>query len=197
MAIAIRVYEVISGLPIIAREYLVSQVKTILNAHQQSGLSMEVKIKKLRPNTKFLVRDCGNGIDLFADLDSPILLYPGMRRLIPTGIAIQLPSNTEAQLRPKRGIAINCGVTILDAPHIIQEGDENEIQVLLINLGEKGFSVKPGAAIARMVIVPVYYPKIYFIEETEAIATENISDLLLESPPTVNTSLKVGTLSRY
>lgn len=117
---------------------------------------MEVRITKLHPSSKIVTGGTNSGVDLFAHLDAPVLLCPGMRKLIPTGIAVHLPTHLEAHLRPKRSLAIEYGVTMLDAPQIIRVEDNAEIQVLLINLGRNGFSVKPGMAIAEMAIAPVY-----------------------------------------
>lgn len=136
---------------------------------------MEVRIKKLHSDSQFSAWSCGNGMDLFAYLDSPVLLNPGMRRLVPTGIAVNLPLGTEAQVRPKRCLAINFGITILDTPQIIAEDDASEIHILLVNLGEKGFSVKSGMAIAQLAIVPVYQPQFSLIDETGVVAYEEMA----------------------
>lgn len=155
---------------------------------------MEVRIKKLHPTAKLTVHEYGSGVDLFAHLDSPVLLCPGMRKLIPTGIQIQLMAGTEAHLRPKRSMAIDFGVTILDAPQIIREGENEEIHILLINLGEHGFSVKPGMAIAQMAIAPVYRPEICFLEDAEELLQDEVFETLREIVHPVN-GHKMGALT--
>lgn len=80
---------------------------------------------------------------------------PGARRLIRTGLAMELPPGTEAQLRPRSGLAAKHGITVLNAPGTIDEGYRGEIGVLLINLGDETFSVEPGMRIAQLVIAPV------------------------------------------
>jgi dUTPase len=115
---------------------------------------MEAKIIELHTETHISALTPGsNRLCLHARLDGPVLLAPGARKLIPTGIAIALPTSTEAHIRPRRDLAVECGVTILDAPCIVSSGDLSEIEVLLINLGEKGVSIKPGMAIADMSII--------------------------------------------
>lgn len=115
---------------------------------------MEVKIIKLHSATHLSTPDSNsNCLCLHARLDGPVLLAPGARKLISTGIAIALPTSTEAHIRPRRDLAIECGVTILDAPYVITSGDLSEIEVLLINLGEKGVSIKPGMAIANLSVI--------------------------------------------
>lgn len=82
-------------------------------------------------------------------------LPPGGRRLVRTGLAVELPPGTEAQLRPRSGLAAKHGVTVLNAPGTIDEGYRGEIGVLLVNLGEEAFAVEPGMRIAQLVIAPV------------------------------------------
>jgi dUTP pyrophosphatase len=125
---------------------------------------MKVNIKKLHEDAQAPAYDNGFGMDVFAYLANPVLLYPGMRKLIPTGIMLELPTHTEAQLRPKRELAINCGVTVLDAPQVIHASFNDEIQVLLINLGETAFSVRPGMAIAQLSLAPVYELDFHLVE---------------------------------
>jgi dUTPase len=78
-------------------------------------------------------------------------------------------------------MAIHYGVTILDAPQVVREGDTDEVQVLLANLGDKGFSIKPGMAIAQMTIVPVYQPQVHLVADREESATEERVDSRVDS----------------
>lgn len=94
------------------------------------------------------------GFDLYSVED--YVLQPGEYKSIDTGIRIQLPRNTEAQIRPKSGIANNFGVTVLNTPGTVDEGYTGNIQVILINLSKKPFEIKVGNKIAQMVIAPVY-----------------------------------------
>ncbi len=94
------------------------------------------------------------GMDLIAAVpaDTPLKLSPGARVLVPTGIAIALPPGTEAQVRPRSGLAIKHGLTVLNAPGTIDADYRGEIQVLLVNLGSEAVTVARGMRIAQMVI---------------------------------------------
>lgn len=92
------------------------------------------------------------GVDLRANIDEEIILYPMERKLIPTGIFIELPKHYEAQIRPRSGLAAKHGITVLNSPGTIDADYRGEIMVILINLSSEYFSVKPGMRIAQMVI---------------------------------------------
>lgn len=94
------------------------------------------------------------GLDLVAAVaaDAPVAIAPGDRALIPTGIAIALPPGFEAQVRPRSGLALNHGVTVLNSPGTIDADYRGEIQVILVNLGRKSFTVERGARIAQLVV---------------------------------------------
>ncbi len=92
------------------------------------------------------------GLDLLAAIESDFELRPGARALVPTGIAIALPLGFEAQVRPRSGLAVNHGLTVLNAPGTIDSDYRGEIKVPLINLGEAPFRIARGTKIAQMVI---------------------------------------------
>lgn len=97
------------------------------------------------------------GLDLMAALspEESLLLAPGERRLVPTGIALALPEGYEAQVRPRSGLALRSGLTVLNAPGTIDCDYRGEIQVLLINLGHEPVSIARGDRIAQLVVAPV------------------------------------------
>ena len=97
------------------------------------------------------------GLDLMAAVPetTPLVIAPGGRALVPTGIAIALPAGFEAQVRPRSGLAARQGLTVLNAPGTIDADYRGEIQVLLVNLGGESFSVTRGLRIAQLVIAPV------------------------------------------
>jgi len=97
------------------------------------------------------------GMDLIAAMpaDAPLTLAPGTRALVPTGIAIALPEGTEAQVRPRSGLAVKHGLTVLNAPGTIDADYRGEIQVLLINLGRDAVTISRGTRIAQLVIATV------------------------------------------
>jgi len=97
------------------------------------------------------------GLDLLAAVavDRPLTLGPGERVLVPTGIAVALPLGTEGQVRPRSGLAVRHGVTVLNAPGTIDADYRGEIQVILVNLGHAPFTVESGTRIAQLIIAPV------------------------------------------
>ena len=95
------------------------------------------------------------GLDLLAAVAEPIELAPGARHLVPTGISIALPPGYEAQLRPRSGLALKHGVTLLNSPGTIDADYRGEVGVILINLGEAPFRLQRGDRIAQLVIAPV------------------------------------------
>jgi len=95
------------------------------------------------------------GADLQAAIYEDLVLKPGQRELIPTGLRIELPEGFEAQIRPRSGLAVKQGITIVNAPGTIDSDYRGEIKVLLINLGHSDYTIKRGDRIAQMVICPV------------------------------------------
>ena len=92
------------------------------------------------------------GLDLRAFLYEPVTISPMERRLIPTGIHIQLPQNHEAQIRPRSGLAVKHGITVLNTPGTIDFDFIGEIKIVLINLSNQSYSIKNGDRIAQMVV---------------------------------------------
>lgn len=110
------------------------------------------------------------GVDLRAAIAEPIVLKPGQRTLIPTGLAIALPIGYEAQVRPRSGLAIKHGITMLNSPGTIDSDYRGEIMLITINHGEKEFEIKPGERVAQMVVAPVtrvLWQRRDSLEETE------------------------------
>ena len=96
------------------------------------------------------------GMDIFAAVASEETLLPGERKLIPTGIAIALPLGYEAQIRPRSGLAVAAGITVLNSPGTIDEDYRGEVKILIINHGVAPFVVKRGDRIAQMVVHRIY-----------------------------------------
>ncbi|WP_029063332.1 dUTP diphosphatase [Labrenzia sp. DG1229] len=95
------------------------------------------------------------GLDLLAAVDDPVILAPGKRALVPTGLSMALPAGFEAQVRPRSGLAAKHGVTVLNTPGTIDADYRGEVKVILINLGDAAFEITRGERIAQMVIAPV------------------------------------------
>jgi dUTP diphosphatase len=94
------------------------------------------------------------GLDLIAAVpaDAPVTIAPGERALIPTGIAIALPPGFEAQVRPRSGLALNHGITVLNSPGTIDADYRGELRIILVNLGQQSFTIKRGIRIAQLVV---------------------------------------------
>ncbi len=95
------------------------------------------------------------GMDLYAAVENEIILKPGKRILVPTGIAIALPENYEAQIRPRSGLALKSGITIPNAPGTIDADYRGEIQAIIMNSGDEDFTITRGMRIAQMIVAPV------------------------------------------
>lgn len=118
---------------------------------------MKLKFRKLHPEAKAPEYSTPGsaGLDLRAVLPHTIYLQPGVRFTCPTGIAIELPDGFEAQIRPRSGLAMKHGVTVLNSPGTVDADFRGEIKVILINHGEQAFEINSGDRIAQMVIAPV------------------------------------------
>lgn len=92
------------------------------------------------------------GMDLRAHLESPVVIEPGQRAFIPTGLFIELPVGFEAQIRPRSGLAAKHGITVLNSPGTIDADYRGEIKVILINLSQEAFKIENGERIAQMVV---------------------------------------------
>lgn len=110
------------------------------------------------------------GVDLRANLEEPLVLAPLQRALIPTGLYIALPAGYEAQSRPRSGLAIKHGITVLNSPGTIDADYRGELKVILVNLSDQPFEVVPGERIAQMVIArheQVEWEPVEALDETE------------------------------
>jgi len=124
-----------------------------------SDLPLAVAISRLPHGADLPLPDYATadsaGLDLVAAIEGEITLAPGERRLVPAGIAIALPAGYEAQVRPRSGLALKHGITVLNSPGTIDADYRGEVKVLLINHGSENFVLKRGDRIAQMVVAPV------------------------------------------
>ncbi len=104
--------------------------------------------------------DGSAGMDLVAAVSEPVILKPGMRALIPTGMIFEIPDGFEAQIRPRSGLAYKNGITCLNTPGTIDSDYRGEVSVLLINHGTDAFTITRGMRMAQMVIAPVVQAEI-------------------------------------
>lgn len=110
------------------------------------------------------------GMDLRANLEAPVILKPMERRLIPTGLYIALPEGFEAQVRPRSGLALKKGVTVLNAPGTVDADYRGEVGVVLINLSQEDFVIDDGERIAQMIIArheQAVFEVVEVLDETE------------------------------
>lgn len=117
---------------------------------------LKVAIKRIRPETEIPL-PCymtvhSAGMDLYADLLEELILTPGGRMLVPTGIAIALPDGYEAQIRPRSGLALKHGISLVNSPGTIDSDYRGEIGVIMINHGTESFVIKRGERVAQMVV---------------------------------------------
>ena len=109
------------------------------------------------------------GLDLLAAVDNAVRLGPGKRALIPTGLVLELPAGFEAQVRPRSGLALRSGITVLNSPGTIDSDYRGEVKVLLVNLGDEPFSIARGERIAQLVVQRV--ERATLVEADEIAAT--------------------------
>lgn len=132
-------------------------------------LKIKVINKGLQPLPQYATVQSA-GMDLRADISEPVTLRPLERRLIGTGLSIALPAGYEAQVRPRSGLALKHGITVLNAPGTIDADYRGEIGVVLVNLSDNDFVVNPGERIAQMVIAKYEQADLQIVEmldETE------------------------------
>ncbi|MFO7151814.1 MAG: dUTP diphosphatase [Bacillota bacterium] len=136
--------------------------------------TLKVKIKRIDgakdlPLPKYMT-PLASGMDLYANVESDLVIAPGKYEIIPTGIQIEIPPGFEGQIRPRSGLAAKHGITILNSPGTIDADYRGEIKIILINHGNENFTIKRGDRIAQLVIVPVTQAELVEVEcleETE------------------------------
>ncbi|MBN2576564.1 MAG: dUTP diphosphatase [Deltaproteobacteria bacterium] len=131
-----------------------------------------IRFRRLRPAAVLprYMSEGAAGMDLASAADSPITLGPGERLGVPTGWSMELPPGFEAQVRPRSGLSLRHGVTVVNAPGTIDSDYRGEITVLLVNLGQQPYTIAPGERVAQMVIAPV--ARALLEEAAELSATE-------------------------
>jgi dUTP pyrophosphatase len=118
------------------------------------------------PLPRYMTADAA-GMDVCADLDADLTIPPLGRALIPTGFALALPQGYEAQVRPRSGLALRFGLTVLNSPGTIDADYRDEVQILVINLGHQPVQIKRGDRIAQLVVAPVTRVRWQEVEQLE------------------------------
>ena len=119
---------------------------------------VKIILKKLNSKIKLpeYKTDGSSGMDLMAFVQKPILIIPGKSEIIPTGLSVAIPENTEIQIRPRSGLAAKNNISVLNTPGTIDSDYRGEIKVILYNHGDKDFIVNNEDRIAQMVLVPIF-----------------------------------------
>ncbi len=136
--------------------------------------SVAVKVKRL-PHAEGIelpsyATEHSSGLDLRAAVEEPLLLKPMERALIPTGLIVEIPEGYEGQVRPRSGLAVRHGITVLNSPGTIDADYRGEVKVVLINLGGEPFTIKRGDRIAQLVISPVVKAVLEEVQDITATA---------------------------
>lgn len=117
----------------------------------------QIKIKKLDGYNDLplpqKMSDYASGYDIYAAIEEPVILKPGERRLIPTGFSLEMPPGIEAQIRPRSGLALRNGITMVNTPGTIDADYRGHVQIILINLGEEDFTINRGERLAQLVFM--------------------------------------------
>ncbi|MBW2010648.1 MAG: dUTP diphosphatase [Deltaproteobacteria bacterium] len=113
------------------------------------------------------------GMDIYAAIENDLTLEPGAITLIPTGFAIALPHGFEAQIRPRSGLAVKHGITVINSPGTIDSDYRGEVMIAVINLGKKKYSFQRGDRIAQLVIKKVYQARLKTVEQLDETVRNN------------------------
>tara|TARA_R110000824_G_scaffold99969_1_gene237633 strand:+ start:2858 stop:3433 length:576 start_codon:yes stop_codon:yes gene_type:complete len=141
----------------------------ILEDLQQPTPELKIVTKFTNDSTNedpFYSKEGDSGFDLRAFLDTPITLSPLERTLIPTGLKFQLPPNTELQVRPRSGMALKYGISVLNTPGTVDESYRGDVGIIAINLSNDSYTIQPGERIAQGVITNVIGSNISSLEKT-------------------------------
>lgn len=130
---------------------------------------IEVRVRRLPgaedlPLPRYMTSQAA-GMDLVAAVTEPVVLAPGQRALIPTGLSLELPAGVEAQVRPRSGLALRHGITCLNSPGTIDSDYRGEVGVILINHGQEEFTVRRGDRVAQLVLARVLQAELVVVAE--------------------------------
>jgi len=131
-----------------------------------------IKVKRLEGSADLPLPDYetegSSGMDIRASVKEPVLMEPGEIKLIPTGLAVSIPQGYEGQIRPRSGLAFKYGVGLVNSPGTIDSDYRGEISIIMINWGEKPFTIKRGDRIAQMIISKVYRADLLEIDDLDS-----------------------------
>lgn len=135
-------------------------------------MTPRILVKRLRPDAVLprAMSELAAGMDLCAALDAPLPFAAGSRKAVPTGLALAIPPGWEGQVRPRSGLALKRGITVLNAPGTIDADYRGELVVLLVNLDASDHIIEPGERIAQLVIAPVARLEVVEVAELDRTA---------------------------
>ncbi len=127
----------------------------------------QVQIKKLHPEaiSPEYMTALAAGMDIYAQLEKELILAPGQRCLVPTGLAFAIPPGYEIQVRPRSGLAIKHGIALVNSPGTIDADYRGEVRIILINHGLESFTINSGDRIAQLVVAPVCQAELIVVSE--------------------------------
>ncbi len=128
---------------------------------------IQIKVKKLHPNALVPVymTEHAAGMDLCTVVDEPVVLAPGERALLPTGLAMEIPAGYEGQVRPRSGLALKKGIALVNSPGTIDADYRGEIGIIIINHGSEPVEFMPGDRVAQLIIAPVTRAALIEVED--------------------------------
>lgn len=137
-----------------------------------SEVNVQVKLLRDTAQLPAYMTEQAAGMDLFACLDESQQLLPGQRCLVPTGIALAIPAGFEGQVRPRSGLAIKKGLSLVNAPGTIDADYRGEVKVVMINHGQEPVMIASGDRIAQLIITPVHQASLTLVEELDTTARD-------------------------
>lgn len=131
---------------------------------------LTVQVRRLSPSAILprYMTDLAAGVDLHAALAADVTLSPGERTLVPTGLALAIPAGFEGQVRPRSGLALKKGVSLVNSPGTIDADYRGEVGIIIINHGQETVTISPGERIAQLIIAPVVRAEFVEMEELDA-----------------------------
>ena len=150
------------------------------------GESEEIAMSLVKTTTKFInnsnnpdptyAKEGDSGFDLRAFIDEPVTLKPLERKLIPTGLKFELSPNTELQVRPRSGMALKHGISVLNTPGTVDEGYRGDVGIIAVNLSNEDYTIEPGERIAQAVIMNVIGHRVSNLEKVETLTETERGD---------------------
>ena len=161
-------------------EMYVNEISKIYNLPEDNYDFMDKTITKFINNSNnpdpTYAKEGDSGFDLRAYIDEPVTLKPLERKLIPTGLRFELSPNTELQVRPRSGMALKHGISVLNTPGTVDEGYRGDVGIIAVNLSNEEYTIQPGERIAQAVIMNVISQSVSILEKVETLTETERGD---------------------